>query len=62
MAIVTAEAQAVRWRDDGTNPTATVGYPLSTSVELVIKGAAQLAAIKFIQQSATANLNISYYA
>lgn len=58
--IVTPETQAVRWRDDGTNPTATVGYPLDAGVELVYTGA-QLARLKFIEQAASAKLNICYY-
>ena len=28
IAIIIAEAQGVRWRDDGTAPTASVGMPL----------------------------------
>lgn len=60
LAIITPEAQAVRWRDDGTNPTATVGYPLAVGAELRYT-AAQLAALKFIEQTASAKLNITYY-
>lgn len=59
-AIITVEGQPVRWRDDGVNPTATVGYPLAVGQELRYT-AAQLSVIKFIQQSATATINVSYY-
>lgn len=59
-ALVTPETQSVRWRDDGTAPTATIGYPLSTSQELELD-CAQMAAIKFIEQTASAKLNICYY-
>lgn len=59
-ALISPESQAVRWRDDGTNPTATVGYPLPAGAELVCT-AAQLSVIKFIEQVASAKLNICYY-
>lgn len=57
--IITPETQAVRWRDDGTNPTASVGYPLAAGSELRYDG--DLKAIKFIEQTSSAVLNISYY-
>lgn len=60
LAIVTPEVQAVRWRDDGTDPTAAVGYPLAVGVELQYV-AAQLPRLKFIEQAASAKINICYY-
>lgn len=60
MALIQPETQAVRWRDDGTDPTATVGYPLAVGTELQYT-AAQLSKIKFIEQTASAKLNIVYY-
>jgi hypothetical protein len=50
----------VRWRDDDVNPTASVGMPLAAGVTLQYDG--DLTKIKFIEQSASAKLNISYYA
>jgi hypothetical protein len=58
--VIIPESQAVRWRDDGTNPTATVGMPLASGQPMP-EGAAALAAIKFIEQTASAKLNVSYY-
>ena len=58
--IITPESQAVRWRDDGVAPTATVGYPLSVGAELECT-TQNMAGIQFIQQAATATLNITYY-
>jgi hypothetical protein len=55
------ETQAVRWRDDGTNPTATVGMPLAVGDTLFLDTSA-LAVVKFIEQTASAKLNVSYYA
>lgn len=60
MALIIAETQDVRWRDDGTAPTASVGMPLATGVSLSYDG--DLRAIRFIQQTASATLNVCYYA
>lgn len=60
IAVIVCETQAVRWRDDGTAPTASVGMPLATGVTLQYDGA--LSQIQFIEQTASAKLNISYYA
>lgn len=58
-ALIVAETQGVRWRDDGTNPTASVGMPLAAGVPLQYDG--DLTKIKFIEQTASAKLNVSYY-
>ncbi len=60
MALIVADTQAVRWRDDGTAPTASVGMPLAVGVSLSYDG--DLKAIRFIQQASSATLNVSYYA
>lgn len=60
IAIITCETQAVRWRDDDVNPTASVGMPLASGVTLQYDG--DLTKIKFIEQLSGAKLNISYYA
>ena len=60
IAIITPETKTVRWRDDDTNPTTSVGMPLAAGVTLQYDG--DLSKIKFIQAEATAVLNISYYA
>lgn len=59
-AMISCETQSVRWRDDGIAPTASVGMLMAAG------GAPQmfwgnLSALLFIQTSATAVLNISYY-
>jgi len=59
-AMVTPEDQSVRWRDDGVDPTATVGYPLAAGSELQYS-ASSFATLRFIQTAATATLNIIYY-
>ena len=59
IAMITPETQAVRWRDDAA-PTASVGMPLAAGVTLQYDG--DLTKIQFIEQTAGAKLNISYYA
>jgi hypothetical protein len=59
-AIIKCESQAVRWRDDGVAPTATVGYPLEVGSELYYDSAS-LPRVQIIQQTASAVVNISYY-
>lgn len=60
MAIIQAQAQAVRWRDDGVAPTATVGVRIAVNETLRYFGGS-LTALRFIQEAATAVLNVSYY-
>lgn len=56
-----AESQNLRWRDDGTNPTTTVGMILAAGDVLWYDGTKQ-SSIKFIEVTATAKLNVSFYA
>jgi hypothetical protein len=58
-AVIDVEAENVRWRDDGTNPTATVGMRIIADTELVYSG--DLSAIKFIAETSGAIANVSYY-
>lgn len=57
--LIIAETQNVRWRDDGTNPTAAAGMPLDVGVAFEYDG--DLNRIKFIEVAASAKLNVSYY-
>jgi hypothetical protein len=59
IAIITPEVAGIRWRDDGTAPTASVGMLLAAGVPLQYDG--DLTNIKFIEQTASAKLNVSYY-
>lgn len=51
------EAQAIRWRSDGTAPTAAVGYPLAVGGELRYT-MAQFPKLQIIGQVAGAIVNI----
>jgi hypothetical protein len=59
VAVIIPEAQAVRYRDDGTAPTATVGIPIAVGQEFVYAGS--LSTIEFIEQTASAKLNVAFY-
>ena len=61
IAVVESEAASVRWRDDGTAPTATVGMILAPNNVLTLSGAAELAAVQFILLSGSPLVDISYY-
>lgn len=64
---VCVEYQPVRYRDDGTAPTATVGMPLVPALAIVpvqpscFDYNGDLTAIRFIQQQAGAVVDVSYY-
>lgn len=58
-AVVYVTAQACRWRDDGTNPTSTVGIPLAVNTELVYEG--DLTKFRIIEQAGGAVLNVAFY-
>jgi hypothetical protein len=58
-ALLCAEAQAIRWRDDGVAPTATVGMQIAVGSCVQYYG--KLTAIQFIQSTAGAILNASFY-
>ena len=59
VAVIIPTGAAVRWRDDGVAPTATIGMPLASDGVLIYDG--DLTRIRFIQQSANGVLNVSYY-
>jgi hypothetical protein len=59
-AFIVAEGNDIRWRDDGTAPTASVGMILIRNNVLSYDG--DLNKIKFIQSASGAKLNVSYYA
>lgn len=58
-AVIVAENTQCRWRDDGVNPTASVGMPLAPGAFFGYDG--DLNRIKFIEVVAGAKLNVSYY-
>ena len=59
-AIIQAEAQALRWRDDGVDPTTTVGMVIPAGGELRYDG--DLNKIRLINATAGAICNYALYA
>ncbi len=61
LVIMTPQTQAIRYRDDGTAPTATVGHPIAVGQDFRLE-ASSLSRIQVIEQTASAALNVTYYA
>jgi hypothetical protein len=59
LALIQAEGEDVRWRDDGTDPTDSAGMLLEAGQTLVYNG--NLQAIRLIEATASATLNVSFY-
>lgn len=57
--ILQPQTQAIRWRDDGTAPTAAIGQPLAVGAELRYTG--NPAALRVISQTAGAIVNVVAY-
>jgi hypothetical protein len=58
-ALIQALGQNVRYRDDGTDPTTTVGQRIHAGETIYYTG--NLDSIRFIEEAASAELNISVY-
>lgn len=54
------DTDAVRYRLDGTAPTATVGMPLAVGDRLILSGRGRIAAAKFIRQTTDAVLRCEF--
>jgi len=59
IAQICVSGQGVRYRDDGTAPTASLGIPVGAGTCFQYSG--PMAGIQFIQQAATATLDITFY-
>lgn len=51
---------AVRWRDDGTSPTAAVGMPIAAGQPMTFDSLRS--SVKFIGQAGAGVLDVSFYA
>lgn len=60
VAIFKPAAQAIRFRDDGTNPTAAIGYPVAVGAEYVY-ASSSLPRVRIIASTAGAALDVLYY-
>lgn len=59
VALIIPETQNVRFRDDGTDPTSTVGMLLVAGQPFLYTG--NLSALRMIQVAATAAVTVAYY-
>lgn len=57
--LIIPETNAIRWRDDGGTPTASVGMPAAAASGTDFDG--NIANLSLIAQSGTATVNLSYY-
>lgn len=58
--LVKVSGAVVRYRDDGTAPTASVGFPVDPG-SVISYRVSPLSAVRFIQAAPTATLDILYY-
>lgn len=58
-AVICVDTAAIRWRDDGTAPTASVGMPVASGQCFYYSGA--FSALSVIAQTGTPVVNISFY-
>jgi hypothetical protein len=59
VAWISVGSEAIRYRDDGTPPTASVGFPLAAGATLLYVGTPRL--IQFIEQKASATVDVLFY-
>ena len=59
MVVMSIEGTAIRYRDDGTAPTASIGMPVGVGQALQYSGT--LSKLQIIQQSASATANFLFY-
>jgi|SRR5579872_1351589 len=59
-ALISVESAGVRWRDDATDPTSSVGNPVSAGQALCY--AQDLARFRVIGQSGSPTIDVTYYA
>lgn len=57
--VVYVEGSGIRWRDDGTAPTSSVGNPVAAGQAFFYSGA--LPKFQFIGQTGSPTVNVTYY-
>ncbi len=60
VAVCQVDTAGVRWRDDGTAPTGSIGMQILAGATVAF-GGASVAAVQFILASGSPVLNVSYY-
>jgi hypothetical protein len=59
VAWISVGSEAIRYRDDGTPPTASVGFPIAAGGTLFYVGTPRL--IQLIEQKASATVDVLFY-
>ena len=59
VALIQTSTQGIRWRDDGTDPTSSVGMPLPAGRDFLYTG--NLQDFRMIEDTAGAEVNVSFY-
>lgn len=59
LALIAAETQGVRYRDDGAAPTALIGQPIAAGGSITYQGT--FSNLQIIQQSVSATADITFY-
>lgn len=60
-AIISVATDAIRWRDDGTAPTASVGIYVAANASIELPSREAILAFQAIRVTNDATLNIAYY-
>jgi hypothetical protein len=60
-ALVTVETQSVRWRVDGTAPTAAVGHLAAAGSSITVSGYNNIKNFKVIETTASGKITVSYF-
>lgn len=58
--LIIVETNDIRYRTDGTDPTSTIGMPMSAEQNIVFTKWSDISRFKAIAVSATAYLNVEY--
>jgi hypothetical protein len=61
MAVVTTEDDAIRYREDGVDPTAAVGHVIAVDTAFTACGVQSIRNIRMIRVTTDASLSVSYY-
>jgi hypothetical protein len=61
IAVMTVDTNNIMWRDDGTDPTTTVGIRMTTTDQPFVYRGGNLKSFKAIEVTGAPILNIAYY-
>lgn len=60
--LITCNTNAIRYRVDGTNPTATVGHRLAPGETLLLCGIRNITKFRMIRDTADSNVAVTFFA